>query len=307
MFVDPREVFAPQDVIDGNMVELPYEHGFSDGDTVIYNAGGGTPIDGLADGALYVETQDFVSSTDTGQVTDLSLLVSATDEAEIYNIGGSFTKGVSTGIGATIGFNYVTRDAQAYVGNNKLELGSGDFTPGAGVYEDLDKIDLGYAHGLSTGDAVTYTSGVTGEDINGLVSDEVYCVVADSTDPTRIKLAARTNLLPNSLKTFDPTSPGIVNAATNVFTIPGHGFSDGDQVVYDSGRDGPADGALLGLVDGADYGVKVLTSDTFKLTLVRDSMDAPTFDGSSSLVVDTSANTITFASPHGYDTGQPVL
>ncbi|GAB3043216.1 hypothetical protein GCM10027052_26710 [Parafrigoribacterium mesophilum] len=39
--------------VSGDVITLPYNHGFADGDTVVYSAGGGVPIGGLIDGATY--------------------------------------------------------------------------------------------------------------------------------------------------------------------------------------------------------------------------------------------------------------
>jgi hypothetical protein len=60
-------------------------------------------------------------------------------------------------------------------------------------------------------------------------------------------------------KEFDPTE--VVNTSTNVFTIVGHGFSDGLPVTYNS-IDGEPVG---GLINGRTYYIDLLTGNTFKL------------------------------------------
>src|SRR5262249_7833355 len=52
-----------------------------------------------------------------------------------------------------------------------------------------DSIDLGYAHGFTTGQALVYHDG-GGTDIGGLTSGQVYYAIVDQSQPTRIKLAA---------------------------------------------------------------------------------------------------------------------
>jgi hypothetical protein len=53
-----------------------------------------------------------------------------------------------------------------------------------------------------------------------------------------------------------------VSASTNVFTIVGHGFNNGDAVIYDS--DGGTD--ISGLFNGDTYFVKYISSSSFSLT-----------------------------------------
>jgi hypothetical protein len=49
---DDSPRFSPNDV-SGSIITLPYQPDFSSGDTVVYGAGGGTPIGGLTDGGQY--------------------------------------------------------------------------------------------------------------------------------------------------------------------------------------------------------------------------------------------------------------
>ena len=50
--IDTR--FTPQTAINGNTINLGYVHGLTDGQRVLYDAGGGTPIGGLVDGRQYI-------------------------------------------------------------------------------------------------------------------------------------------------------------------------------------------------------------------------------------------------------------
>ena len=117
--------------------------------------------------------------TDDVYVTDLSLLVGAQDRSQIYNVAGAITKGKSVGIGVAVGVNDLSRNTMAVIGQPV-------FTGSEAVDKDEKEIDVGYAHGFKTGDAIIYDNG-GGTSISGLTSGNTYYAIV--TGPTSFKLA----------------------------------------------------------------------------------------------------------------------
>ncbi|MBM4043508.1 MAG: DUF4347 domain-containing protein [Planctomycetes bacterium] len=111
--------------------------------------------------------------------TDLSQLVAAEDDSQIYTVSGGIVKSQNVGIGASVSINEIERRTQAVVGQPV-------FSP-ARISEDDDAMDLGYAHGFDTGDAVVYDNG-GGASIGGLTNGQTYYVIRVS--PTELKLAS---------------------------------------------------------------------------------------------------------------------
>jgi hypothetical protein len=92
-------------------------------------------------------------------------------------LGGAYEDG-SVGIGASAAINEIESDTKAVVGQPV-------FDPERAV--DDDEIDLGYVHGLKTGDAVVYDNG-GGDSIGGLTTGTTYCAIV--VNPSKIELAA---------------------------------------------------------------------------------------------------------------------
>ena len=110
-------------------------------------------------------------------ITNLSTLIGAEDESQLFTITGGIVKGKSVGIGVSASVNEVNRNTQVIVGQPVFQ---------ADEAVDDDVIDLGYAHNYETGDAVIYYNG-GGDSIDGLTNGHTYYVIDDGT--TTIKLA----------------------------------------------------------------------------------------------------------------------
>ena len=143
---------------------------------------------------------------------------------------------------------------------------------------DLDQ-DLFYLsdHGLFTGDLVRYDS--NGDDIiHGLVDETTYSVDRVNGDQLRLlNVSTRQvvditggatagkihKLYPLSTTTIDsrPVPADDINLVTNEFIIKGHGFKDGEKVIYRTKGGLP----IGGLVDGAEYRIVKVSDDRFKL------------------------------------------
>ncbi len=201
-------------------------------------------------------------------LTDLSLLVLASDNAGLYSVTGGVTKGREVGVGLSVAVNDIQRYTRSLIGEVEVALGIPSIAPGVGV-DSQEEIFLGYDHGFSDGDTVTYSSG--GDNvIGGLLDGDTYVVGkvtdADSDSPIRLgrTLADASD---DSSTQFSATN---VNDAQNANTIDlgyTHNFRLGDAVRYDAD---PGGAAIGGLVDGQTYYVIPTGTNTVALTEQRD-------------------------------------
>ena len=193
-----------------------------------------------------------------------SVDVRALDDLLNVNFAGGVVAGKSIGFGVTVGVNLIDRDTEAFIGNREAVLGRGEFAPNTGVNSALDTIDLGYDHGLATGDLVLYSNGGDGS-IGGLVDGDAYYV--RRIDSRTLKLARSTQeAAEDPITNF---SPGDVNDAEGIESINlgyNHGYQTGDAVLYDNG--GGAD--IGGLTDGQTYYVIRLSDTAVQLAEVLD-------------------------------------
>ena len=118
--------------------------------------------------------------------------------------------------------------------------------PGAAVDSVANTIDLGFAHGLSNGEQLTYFNG--SESVGGLRSGSLYSVFV--VDDTHVQLG----------HAFDASSAVDGNFDTIDFGFD-HGLQSADPVVYH--RDGGT--AVGGLVDGQTYFVRAISATAIKL------------------------------------------
>ncbi|MEM1070108.1 MAG: hypothetical protein AAGI63_14495, partial [Planctomycetota bacterium] len=96
---------------------------------------------------------DFIRGlTDEAYLTNLSLLVLADDNADLFNGAGGISKGHSTGAGFSLSVDSINRDTQALIGNLELDLIREDFSSVGSGIDSQDQVYLGYNHGLSNGD-----------------------------------------------------------------------------------------------------------------------------------------------------------
>src|SRR5262249_39254650 len=75
-----------------------------------------------------------------------------------------------------------------------VQNASQTFDPAAHADQTANTIDLNYSHGFATGEAVDYTHGVgvspTPTDIGGLTNGTTYYAIVDTSQPTKLRLAA---------------------------------------------------------------------------------------------------------------------
>ncbi len=135
------------------------------------------------------------------------------------------------------------------------------------VNDTANTVTFSQAHGLITGDSVTYDAPPLGtvtdpnpNNIGGIFDGRDYDVVTD--DPNVLQLGSQ----------FDESAIDLVN---DTITIAGHSFEDGDQVLYQltSGATG-----ATGLGVGTFYTVKVIDVNTIKLIDPAETVVERTFD-----------------------------
>ena len=219
-------------------------HEFSTGDIVSYSAGDGTAIEGLSESALY-----YVYVVDEHTVC---LAASADD--------------LSAG-------NYITLDVTEATGAaHTLTLYStDDLNSAADVISD-NVIDVGYEHGLITGQAVVYDSGA-GVSIGGLTDGQTYYVIVTSATSFMLAQSLDDILVDNpdlleigdvaGVNSFTPVQDK--TASTGNITIT----SAGSILAYDS--DSIIRGGLVTLTalgEGSTIGTELLpvTVDTAQTT-----------------------------------------
>ena len=166
----PTEAFDPDDTTKlrvsdtDDSITLPYDHGLTTGDAVRYDndpgqLGSGANIDGLTNGDTY-----FVIVQD----------------AQTVKLASSHANAL-IGTALPIGLTGTNNDAHAlYPGFDPTATGAVNTTTG--------EITLGFDHGLTSGQPVTYSTGETSAtNIGGLTNNTVYHVVV--TGKRTLKLA----------------------------------------------------------------------------------------------------------------------
>ena len=248
-------------------------HGFSTGQAVVYINGGGASIGGLRNGDIYyvvrvnATTIRLARSSDEANSAAETTFDPSSDVAADDTIDLGYDHGFVTGDmvvyshgdgGTSIGG---LTDGRVYhvarVDSTTIRL-EDRFDPESDVASD-DSINLGYDHGLATGDAVVYRSG-GGTPIGGLRDAETYYVTGE--DPTCVRLArtvAEATEDPSTL--FGPSDVNDMDDANTINLGYDHGFVTGDIVLYSNG--GGTD--IGGLKNAMPYFVIRVDSDTIQL------------------------------------------
>ena len=222
-----------QQIADNHAIAIPFELPFADQTPVVYRTGGGQAIGGLVAGNIYY----IKSQSDT----KLAFQLSQTPGGSAIELDASVSDGFFHS------FQPGFRPSENVTGNSTDPWFA-------------DTIDLGYEHGLSTGDVVIYDRGVdsVSNEIHGLDDGKRYRAIVIS--ETKIALAeTEEDAESGRVRFFDATrlvdsdDDGVFDAI-DVYTD--HGYDDGDQLVY------LADSALthtdqsIGLIDGQAYTVR---------------------------------------------------
>ncbi|MEM6473404.1 MAG: hypothetical protein AAF802_27850, partial [Planctomycetota bacterium] len=228
--------------------------------------------------------------------TNQTLLILAEDQNDSYSGTGAITKTTSSASSITVSADVFNRQTEAFIGAEELPLGTDGLSPGTGV-DSSDLIILGYEHGFSVGDTVTYTAGGD-TPIDGLRDRGIYVVTEATENAIRI---GRTTEEATAL--FDASS---VDDADGVWTIDlgyEHGFQTGDAVVY-THPDG--DASIGGLTNGETYIVVLVDGQTISLAeSISDAVERSAINFTPTIEVD--GNTIQLGTDLGLVEGQSVI
>ena len=220
------------------------------------------------DGAIATTNVVPSISAEIGNGADIDVTGSVEVAIESATEGDAVAAGISLAGGASGGVSTshatVSPDISAAVGNNVTILSgesiavtvthndtvtpyNGSFNGNAHVDTANNVIDLPGAHGLSTGDRVTYVDGGN-LTIGGLVDGQSYAVIVE--DDNTVQLG----------QVFDANQE--VDSVTDeiTFELP-HGLANGQRVFY--GNNGNAN--VNGLSSGSAYFVHVVDEFTIKL------------------------------------------
>jgi hypothetical protein len=174
---------------------------------------------------------------------DTQLIVEAAAQ-DTWDTGNRFSR--------SAGLSYYTRNLQD---SSRISISG----------QELQTID---AIQFAKTEALTYLTNLSAgvQNFAGSRFDIVTTIINDPTDlPDPTEVSSEGDIT-NSFKsaptetTFDAATD--VNVATNIFTIVGHGFANGQRVVYDNDGGDP----VGGLDPEQTYYIKILNEDEFSLT-----------------------------------------
>lgn len=281
----------------GTIISFGSAHGFASGDRYVYDAGSGTEISGLVDGAVYyvgvLSPTTIVLARSMGEIDgatfgkgDIDAAANTVDLGYEHNFSSGERVTWSTVGGATVipglvndAVYYVTRvdtttirlaksfeEAQGSTFTSGYNAGGGGGSAAGSVDATADTITLGYQHNFITGDTVVYSSGGA-QAIGGLTSGETYHVIY--VDDMTIKLAS----------TLAQAQSG---TAVNLSLPTANGNSHSIRL----------DIGVTGLDAGDEYTVRL-------------AYDQTSAAGQAQRLV--CADTIRFAADHGFVTGEEVV
>jgi hypothetical protein len=241
-----------------NTIDFFYDHGYQTGDRVIYDSGGDTDLGGLTSGdGYYVVRVDAQSIKLAASYDDAIAAVPVVVSLSATGITGSehsLRSPTKLQLGLlrsdVIGQTPVVIDLDAsYATGDEHRLSPVSVVEGGLIFDPTnivgDVIDLGIEHHLVNGQALIYDSGEF-TPVGGLMQGGVYYVVVES--PTTIKLNKRSVI-------------NVEAIVDSVISMPDHGFTSGEPVVY---QNSPA-GDIGGLTNGATYYVVVQDANSIKL------------------------------------------
>ena len=232
-------------------IQFASDHGFTQGQAVVYQPGNATPLTGLNEGQTY-----YVIRTSN---TELQLALTAADAASTP------AKAIAiTALGSAINQDTLTSRraaSQAFI-----------------VPDDNGgRIVFGNDPGFIDGQAVVYNAGIGSGPI-GLIDGAVYFVKRVAGNSRAIELTETRNgpsvaLTPATADSLavDTLSPAVIIAPTSVnnendtihFSLP-HGLVAGQRLVY---RPGYGNGPIGGLMTGNAYRVQLSGADSIQLVV----------------------------------------
>jgi hypothetical protein len=241
-------------------------------------------------------TRAFIGSA-ANVFSNGNVVVSADEDTRILSVAASLAISGGAAIGVPLVVGVLNKTTEAFIGAGAsvtalanagaILANSGSFAlPLAFAKAQVANSSITLAnHGLATGDEVIYTGDTA---IGGLTSNTKYFVIrvdsatirlassaANATAKTALTLttSALSDSSQQSLRRVESSSSAMskgfvdsaVNFTTNQITLTGHGFADGQEVVYSTSGVN-----LGGLKTGESYFVQRIDADSFALARSRD-------------------------------------
>ncbi|MEM7578444.1 MAG: DUF4347 domain-containing protein, partial [Cyanobacteria bacterium P01_A01_bin.80] len=270
-----------------NTIKFSGSHGFKDGDEVVYQASGGSAIGGLVSNRKY-----YV------RVIDSNTIKLSTNSSYSANIQGAKlekidTSSIETNINIeNHGFqnndviNYQRRTAQFNIVKEISEDAKGEDNI-FNLSNDIASNDTikSASHGFETNDKVIYST--TGTVLGGLENGKEYYII--KVDDNNFKLSTKLSTSEEEAPAINITSADIdtshkITAVglkieeleefnftynddsqnTNTVTKNNHGFTDSQEVVYQTNGTG-----LNGLTVGETYYIKTIDANKFQLSATQ--------------------------------------
>lgn len=247
------------------------------GSVAISTASGasGTLAGAWTQNTIHGTTRAFIEDSTIRLSGDLALL--AETPARIAGNAASLSGAGKIGAAGSVTVNEIDIDTLAFVKDGSsvtVTTPTLSFDPAVAVNATTGNINLGYAHGLATGDQVVYRNG-GGTNIGGLVNGGVYYVTV--VNPTTVRLARSPEEAASAAATFfdpatdvnrretainlDASQGAAIVGPGDTLIVADHRLTTGDSIVYRSGGGTP----IGGLVDGQTYYVIRLNDVSIKL------------------------------------------
>jgi len=140
-----------------------------------------------------------------------------------------------------------------------------------------------------------------------IATSTIFDFVADNNAPIKT-IANLTGNISDTFNAADVSSGGDVDYSTSRITVVGHGYSNGDPVVYTSGLNTP----IGSLTINNDYYIKVITNDVFEVYNDYNLVTKINFTSSSTgthtftILPTNFINNTVYIPAHGFTTGDPV-
>ena len=245
-------------------------HGLETGDRVVYNANNGVVASGLIDGATYYVINSDSESVDSDGITDDTVRLATSYANPLAGTGINFSGGntaQSLDFAEIVSFTMTTADGSEEIVSSVHAATTSIDVLETGEIEDNDRISVE----------------LTDED----GTSRVISTGALSAD------ASVTNIITALNTASAATSLVFSNITSNIVTSEDHGYTTGDQIVFNAHGD-TAHGT--GLTDGQTYFAIRLTDDTLSIATTYANATA----GTAATITDTAANTaLTFDSASG--------
>ena len=250
--------FAAADVNSGNDSITKVDHGFNEGDKIVYfENGASSGILNLYNGESYYV---IVIDDDTIKLASSRAYAIATTPTPI-------AIDASSAVGTAFQLILVEEYNDGEVVDEQLLNITGSRVQTTGINIGTETITLA-SHGFSDDDVLLYYSN-GGTAIAGLTNDTTYYVVNATANTFQLSASSGGSVI-------NLTGTGNSNQSfikmDSILYVPSHGFASGQEVIFTNDT-----GSITGLSDGTHYYIIKLTDDTLQLATSYSNALAGTF------------------------------